>query len=258
MESSIHDLLEWLAFHIFAYDCGMCNAKPGLRCASSARGTLQRAEKRYQENPTDTNKERLEAAHDQYNMTPTGIKELREKGEDEAALRYQARRDTVLGKESDPMPSDFSVKTDSERYIADHVVPELEFYLDEEEIPDHSNAGRDWVTLRDMEDPVMAGNNCHAATWYVVETLVESVGTEPDEEVYTVDMVFTNDTCHYAVKYTTSDGDDVIIDYTARQFSEDFPFPYVAQRETWEREIAKAAKQKYGIEYDPDNQPAYD
>lgn len=186
-------------------------------------------------------------------MTATGIRELKERGDKALALIYQEKRDAALGRSQ----TTSTQPSEAELYVRDTIIAELADFLDEEEIENHSSNGGDWTTLRSMQDPTTAGNNCHAATWYVVETVVEQIGTEPDENVDAADMVFSDGSCHYGAQFTTSDGERVIIDYTARQFSEDFPFPYIAQRQVWEQEIAAAAKRKFDLDYDADNQPAY-
>lgn len=70
----------------------MCYAG-GPYCTKPALKKFQQAEKAYNENPTDANKELLDSAKQDYLTTPGGIQQLRDSGKTELADKFAARRD---------------------------------------------------------------------------------------------------------------------------------------------------------------------
>ena len=58
----------------------MCYAKPGPRCSEYATQQLTQATIAYEENPTPETEQKLTQAREDYELTPAGIRELREQG----------------------------------------------------------------------------------------------------------------------------------------------------------------------------------
>lgn len=96
----------------------MCYAKPGPRCSAHAKQYLDKAKAVLLADPKEENKEAFLVAHEEYRMSPAGIKELRSSGLDAEADRYQQKRkerialykasveggDDEDGSKSDPEP----------------------------------------------------------------------------------------------------------------------------------------------------------
>jgi hypothetical protein len=58
----------------------MCYTKPGPRCSNHATKTLAKAQAAYAADNSDSNGEALAQARHDYNLTPKGVKELRDEG----------------------------------------------------------------------------------------------------------------------------------------------------------------------------------
>lgn len=107
----------------------------------------------------------------------------------------------------------------------------LEEYADLE-ILDHSPAGRDTVRLGELGDPNLAAGNCWAAT----AEIIEQVGASEFEAEWLEEITIRRTRLggqHVAILTGDRDG-RYVIDYTARQFQPDLPFPFVAGRRRME------------------------
>lgn len=119
---------------------------------------------------------------------------------------------------------------------------------------DNGEFDRD-VTLAEMADPDIAGNNCFAASsaiWADLESdpdLEESGWTPLMIELGTKNPESAKDSgVHWAVLMKDRYGREIILDYTARQFDPDLPFPLVAPVDEWRGTILDRVRAKHGGE----------
>lgn len=98
------------------------------------------------------------------------------------------------------------------------------------DVANHSAHGAEWVKVADMIDPDIARNNC----WVTSNEIYENVELEEYASIDEVDIIGVEATgcTHYAV-YVANQTEQVVIDFTARQFSPDAPFPFVLPVDKW-------------------------
>jgi len=109
----------------------------------------------------------------------------------------------------------------------------VEFILEDAlpiDVANHSAVGGDWVTVADMADPAIARNNC----WATSNEVYQNVEWEEYGQVDEVDIVGVEATSctHYAL-YLANSEESVVVDFTARQFSPDAPFPFILPVDKW-------------------------
>lgn len=97
------------------------------------------------------------------------------------------------------------------------------------DVANHSKVGPEWVTVQDMADSDIARNNCWAVSNEIYEN-IEIDGLGADE----VDIIGAEapGCTHYAV-YLANSEEAVVMDFTARQFSAEAPFPYIVPVNVW-------------------------
>ncbi|WP_422759239.1 hypothetical protein [Paenarthrobacter sp. C1] len=107
------------------------------------------------------------------------------------------------------------------------------------EIMDHSPARQETVRLEELGDPRLALGNCWAATNEIIEQ-VGACGFGADwlDEITIRRRRLGGQ--HVALLAGDRDGTHVM-DYTARQFHPDMPFPYVAGVEEWKAGVERAS-----------------
>lgn len=114
----------------------------------------------------------------------------------------------------------------------DEAVEEITDHAYEIEFLDHSAMAEedDWLTIRDLYNPEFAQNNCHAASCEVLEQVnFHSFINFDTSEIVVVDEEWVR---HYAI--CLKDGDEeVIVDFTARQFNATAEVPLIMEREAW-------------------------
>lgn len=98
------------------------------------------------------------------------------------------------------------------------------------DVANHAAVGPEWVKVSDMADPSIARNNC----WATSNEIYENVELEAYGDIDEVDIVGVEATgcTHYAV-YVANAEEAVVIDFTARQFSPDAPFPFILPVDKW-------------------------
>lgn len=74
----------------------MCYPSPAPRCSSHAQQQLTAAEAQYEANPNITTLTAREEARHHFNLTPAGIKALREAGETTEADRFTTLRQQLI------------------------------------------------------------------------------------------------------------------------------------------------------------------
>lgn len=124
-----------------------------------------------------------------------------------------------------------SRRLDSARYVLAEF-PDLE-------IMDHSPARQSTVTLAELGDPRLALGNCWAAT----NELIEEVGAVEFGAEWLDEITIRRRRAggqHVAILAGDRDG-YYVIDYTARQFHPELPFPYVAGVEEWHAAVERAS-----------------
>ncbi|ACL42170.1 hypothetical protein Achl_4219 (plasmid) [Pseudarthrobacter chlorophenolicus A6] len=107
------------------------------------------------------------------------------------------------------------------------------------EIMDHSPARQHTVRLEELGDPRLALGNCWAATNEVIEQIgAAEFGADWLDEI-TIRRARLGGQ-HVAILAGDRDG-SFVIDYTARQFHPDLPFPYVAGVDEWKVVVERAS-----------------
>lgn len=111
------------------------------------------------------------------------------------------------------------------------------------EIMDHSPARRETVQLAELGDPRLALGNCWAAT----NELIEQVGaTEFGAEWLDEIMIRRKRLGGHHVALLAGDRDGTyVIDYTARQFHPEVPFPYIAPVDEWLAKVQATSGQQW-------------
>lgn len=99
------------------------------------------------------------------------------------------------------------------------------------DVANHSSVGPEWVTVADMADPAIARNNCWATSGEIYEYTSLNTFADSVEEIDIVGVEAPGCT-HYAV-YLANSTEQVVIDFTVRQFSPDAPFPFVLSLDSW-------------------------
>lgn len=103
--------------------------------------------------------------------------------------------------------------------------------------PATAESGKTKITLQEtLDDPKLLGNNCYS---------VSSIMTQKMPKARMVDVMFTKGT-HFA-NMVVEDGQRWIIDWTLRQYGEDYPIPYVAPYDTWRKEVIERMHKLYNI-----------
>lgn len=130
---------------------------------------------------------------------------------------------------------------------AQHVLTEYA----ELEIMNHSAVDRQCVQLDELGDPDLARGNCWAAT----SELIENVGAAEFDAEWLDEITLTGHGQHVAILVAHRDGLHVI-DYTARQFSPELPFPLIADVESWKRIVEESSGQAWNFGSDNQTEPS--
>lgn len=104
------------------------------------------------------------------------------------------------------------------------------------EFPNHNSAAKkDWMTLEELiSKDKYYDNNCDAVSGEVYNYLEEmQIDYEGISNVDLVQLDYAKG-AHVAVSVTNEDGEDWVIDYTAKQFDTSLPVPLVLPKKTWE------------------------
>lgn len=123
----------------------------------------------------------------------------------------------------------------------------LEDYADLE-ILDHSPARRETVTLAELGDPRLALGNCWAAT----NELIEEAGAPAFGAAWVDEITIRRRRLggqHVAILVADTEG-MYVVDYTARQFHPDLPFPLVTGVKDWMARVAKASGTAWELDED--------
>jgi hypothetical protein len=117
------------------------------------------------------------------------------------------------------------------------------------EVNDHSGSRpHGTVELGEMRDPDLARGNCWAATSEIIEHVDPGEFLARELNELTID----GNGQHVALHVVDGDG-EYIVDYTARQFNADLPFPFVASYHDWKTAIEMATGRAWTMhDYDDD------
>jgi hypothetical protein len=114
------------------------------------------------------------------------------------------------------------------------------------ELMDHSPARQETVRLEELGDPRLALGNCWAATNEVIEQIGASeFGAEWLDEITLRRSRLGGQ--HVVLLAGDRDG-PFVIDYTARQFHPEMPFPYVAGLQEWKAAVERASGQRWVLD----------
>lgn len=138
------------------------------------------------------------------------------------------------GTDFDEMSFDFFHKKVPNEII--DIAHDLLGYAEEIEFVNHNTKhGDEYTTLAELiENPKMFNNNCGPVSWAVIEQL------EPLPAGYSSAPITLQyyEGVHIAVQLTNhNNGEVYIVDYTAKQYWEKLPIPFVTTQKTWERVI---------------------
>lgn len=109
-----------------------------------------------------------------------------------------------------------------------------EIYCDAEEIEflNHSDDEAEYVTIYEMKNPDLARNNCAPASHQVIEDMALYLYADFDTvTTISIDEPWIR---HYAVCFTKGD-EEVVLDFTARQFNPNAPLLMALPRSQWEQ-----------------------
>lgn len=96
------------------------------------------------------------------------------------------------------------------------------------EVSHHGAGRRDYVLLEEMGEPDLARGNC----WIITNEIIEQV--DPGEfGAHTLTELTIDGHGHHVALLVTDAHGEYILDYTARQFSPDLPYPFVASYVDW-------------------------
>lgn len=162
----------------------------------------------------------------------------------EAEQAYEAKMGGNLAEpvsKKPEAPASVVELSDSEQAVLD-VYSE---YIDEEsiEIYDHSGlSDEEILTLAELRDnPDLLANNCYSVSSVLAQEL-----SSPDEEVGVISIAYRDKHSHHAVSIRNADGEEVILDYTAAQYDNSLPIPFLANRARWKATIADRVAKKHG------------
>lgn len=109
-----------------------------------------------------------------------------------------------------------------------------EIYDDAMEIEflNHSNSDDEYLTVYDMKSPDLARNNCAPVSWQVIEDMTLNLyATFDSVETICIDEPWIR---HYAVCFTRG-SEEIVLDFTARQFNCNAPLLMALPRAEWEQ-----------------------
>lgn len=160
------------------------------------------------------------------------------------ALMHSAR----TNRQSSSVDAPPSLSSTSARPKPPHVEYATDMYLDyidedEIEVLNHSGAlpNDDVVTLSEMrENRGLLSGNCFSASSSISESL-----RDPEHPAQMLSLSYKDGHSHHVVLITSPDGSDSVIDFTAAQYSDKFPVPYIADRNEWRVAIADAVWDKH-------------
>lgn len=119
------------------------------------------------------------------------------------------------------------------REVADSLIDDPEL-----EITNHSSfSDKEYITIEDLQDPDLAGNNCFAVT-SIVEEVLHQDGIDNES----IEIVMDDGTVHWANRIGNN-----VLDFSYRQFDENCDFPVIAKYDTWMKNFKKDVHKKYGI-----------
>ncbi|WP_354214515.1 hypothetical protein [Arthrobacter sp. UYCo732] len=114
------------------------------------------------------------------------------------------------------------------------------------EITDHSPVRQDTVRLEELGDPRLALGNCWAAT----NEVIDQVGAAEFNAEWLDEITLCRARLggqHVAILAGDRDG-HYVIDYTARQFHPELPFPFVTGVEEWKAAVERASGQRWEMD----------
>jgi len=110
-------------------------------------------------------------------------------------------------------------------------------YCDDIEVLNHYHEGKEYLSLTDMlQNTKMFTNNCGPITWAVMENLNADMPEGYRVEDYILEY---RQGVHVACLITDENGEQYVLDYTAKQYDSRLPCPLVEPKERWEAIIDK-------------------
>lgn len=229
----------------------MCYKFPGPRCSSHAYEDLKKAEERYLAEQSEEAYDVYIGARNTYDSTPYGQRDLAKEistaaPEDVPALQARLRRGKWLREDlmklyRDSQSREALQSVEAQVQIIDERTGSLRF-------ENHSDLGDEIVSVADMQNGVLAQNNCYA-TARTVSDYLRSAGYETQ----TVGIYYNGGGEHWASVIKDAHGTSHVIDYTARQFpasvgmkQDKVPFPMVATLDAWTNTVNGWIEAMYG------------
>lgn len=90
-------------------------------------------------------------------------------------------------------------------------------------------------------------NNCDFTSYAISEEIDEKV-TENGLILEPIAVGFSGGSQHTALTIKNADNEEIILDYTMRQFDNNADFPTILTKEQWHNKVNEKVKEKYNIE----------
>lgn len=126
----------------------------------------------------------------------------------------------------------------------------LDEYEDEIEIPNSNKEASSaaWITLADVKNnPRLAAGNCGSVSYALESELSHDFSSE-NIDFSSVEVKYQDGYNHVANKAILPNGDIVMVDYTANQYDQTLPTPYVAGVKEWAATINDRVKKLHNTE----------
>lgn len=106
-------------------------------------------------------------------------------------------------------------------------------YAYEIEFANHGDNKEEYLTLQDLiDDPANIRGNCMP----VSEAIIENMQLDDSYEVDAVQLSYKKG-FHIGVGIKTPDNEELVLDFTMKQFDNEAPMPYLGRRADWEQRI---------------------
>ena len=143
---------------------------------------------------------------------------------------------------------------DASPNIADSIIPETlkelsQSFIDYAEeiiVDNNSDTGDETVTLYEiLNNDKLLINNCGPVTWALMEQLTYD---DMQHMSYSEHTIQYRKGVHVALLAESTQGEQYIIDLTARQYNPELPCPFIAKRYEWEQTIDYYVRELYNDE----------
>lgn len=112
-------------------------------------------------------------------------------------------------------------------------IDEIFNFAYEIEFANHGDGEDEWLTIQDlMDNPELIRGNCLPAS----EAIIENMMLGDDFKVSAVELKYERGV-HAAINIVTPEEENLVLDFTMRQFDSEAPMPFLGKREEWEARV---------------------